>query len=68
VSSGFALACRVALREVAGALAIVASLVCFAALHAGAPFGYADWLGMFALAALGNLIGGLTLVTVLRLL
>jgi formate/nitrite transporter FocA (FNT family) len=48
--------------------AIVASLVCFAALHAGAPFGYADWLGMFTLAALGNLIGGLTLVTVLRLL
>jgi formate/nitrite transporter FocA (FNT family) len=48
--------------------AIVASLVCFAALHAGAPFSYADWLGMFALAAVGNLIGGLTLVTVLRLL
>ncbi|MDQ4105102.1 MAG: formate/nitrite transporter family protein [Actinomycetota bacterium] len=48
--------------------AIVASLVCFAALRAGAPFGYADWLGLFALAALGNLIGGLTLVTLLRLL
>ena len=48
--------------------AIVASLVCFAALHADAPFGYADWLGLFALAALGNLIGGLTLVTLLRLL
>ncbi|HEX2299535.1 MAG TPA: formate/nitrite transporter family protein, partial [Pseudonocardiaceae bacterium] len=48
--------------------AIVASLLCFAALHAGAPFGYGDWMGMFAFAALGNLIGGLTLVTVLRLL
>lgn len=48
--------------------AIVASLLCFAALHVGAPFGYADWLGLFAFAALGNLIGGLGLVTVLRLL
>lgn len=48
--------------------AIVASLVCFAGLHAGAPFGYADWLGLFAFAALGNMIGGLGLVTVLRLL
>ncbi|MGH3942197.1 MAG: formate/nitrite transporter family protein [Pseudonocardiaceae bacterium] len=47
---------------------IVASLLCFAALQAGAPFGYADWLGMFVLAVLGNLIGGLGLVTVLRLL
>ncbi len=48
--------------------AIVASLLCFAALHVGAPFGYADWLGLLALAALGNMIGGLGLVTVLRLL
>ena len=48
--------------------AIVASLVCFAALEAGAPFGYADWLGLFAFAALGNLVGGLGLVTLLRLL
>ncbi|MGH3886704.1 MAG: hypothetical protein ACRDSZ_09060 [Pseudonocardiaceae bacterium] len=44
----------------------LASVLC--ALHAGAPFGYADWLGLFALAALGNLIGGLGLVTLLRLL
>jgi formate/nitrite transporter FocA (FNT family) len=48
--------------------AIVASLLCFAGLHAGGPFGYADWLGLFAFAALGNMIGGLGLVTVLRLL
>ncbi|MDQ4020935.1 MAG: hypothetical protein M3257_04750 [Actinomycetota bacterium] len=48
--------------------AIVASLICFAALQAGAPFGYADWLGLFAFAALGNMIGGLGLVTLLRLL
>ncbi|HEV2071722.1 MAG TPA: formate/nitrite transporter family protein [Acidimicrobiales bacterium] len=47
--------------------AIVISLEMFAALHAGAPFGYADWLGMLGWAALGNMIGGLTLVTVFRL-
>jgi formate-nitrite transporter family protein len=48
--------------------AIVASLVCFAALQAGAPFGYLDWLGLAAFAALGNMLGGLGLVTILRLL
>jgi len=48
--------------------AVVASLVCFAALHAGAPFGYLDWLALLGLAAVGNLAGGLGLVTVLRLL
>lgn len=48
--------------------AIVASLLVFAALHVGAPFGYVDWLRLFALACLGNLVGGLGLVTLLRLL
>ena len=48
--------------------AIVASLTCFAALVAGAPYGYADWAGMLALAIAGNVVGGLGLVTVLRLL
>ena len=48
--------------------AIVVSLLCFTALHAGASFGYAEWFGLFAFAALGNLIGGLVLVTVLSLL
>ncbi|MGI9119459.1 MAG: formate/nitrite transporter family protein [Acidimicrobiales bacterium] len=47
--------------------AIVVSLEMFAALHFGAPFGYADWLGMASWAALGNVVGGLALVTVLRL-
>ncbi|MBW3574025.1 MAG: formate/nitrite transporter family protein [Actinobacteria bacterium] len=47
--------------------AIVVSLEMFAALHVGAPFGYADWLGMASWAALGNLVGGIALVTVLRL-
>jgi formate/nitrite transporter FocA (FNT family) len=47
--------------------AIVVSLEMFAALHFGAPFGYADWLRMASWAALGNVIGGMALVTVLRL-
>jgi formate/nitrite transporter FocA (FNT family) len=48
--------------------AIVASLLTFAALHVGAPFGYVDWLKLFVLASLGNMVGGLGLVTLLRLL
>jgi formate-nitrite transporter family protein len=48
--------------------AIVVSLLCFAALQAGASFGYADWLGLLALATAGNLVGGIGIVTALRLL
>ncbi|MBW3555465.1 MAG: formate/nitrite transporter family protein [Actinobacteria bacterium] len=47
--------------------AIVVSLIMFAALQAGAPFGYLDWLGVLAWSTLGNLVGGLALVTVMRL-
>jgi formate-nitrite transporter family protein len=47
--------------------AIVVSLLVFAALHAGAPFGYLDWLHTLGLAIAGNMFGGLGLVTVLRL-
>jgi formate/nitrite transporter FocA (FNT family) len=47
--------------------AIVASLVMFAALHTGhAPFGYLDWLQSALWAAFGNVIGGVLLVTLLR--
>ena len=46
---------------------IVVSLEMFAALISGAPFGYLDWLGMLAWVALGNLLGGIGFVTVLRL-
>jgi formate/nitrite transporter FocA (FNT family) len=47
---------------------VVNSLLIFSALHTGrAPFGYLDWLATAALAAAGNLIGGLLLVTLLRL-
>ncbi len=47
---------------------IVNSLLMFSALHTGhAPFGYAQWAQTAAWAALGNVIGGVGLVTVLRL-
>lgn len=47
--------------------AIVVSIEMFTALHAGAPFGYADWAGFLGWAVLGNMLGGLGLVTVLRM-
>jgi formate/nitrite transporter FocA (FNT family) len=47
---------------------ILDSLVIFAALNAGAPFGYADWLAWFWYTALLNMAGGLLVVTFLRLL
>jgi len=48
--------------------AVVNSLLIFSALHTGrAPFGYLDWFLTAGLAAVGNLIGGLLLVTLLRL-
>lgn len=48
---------------------IVASVAMFGALHAGrAPFGYLTWLERALWAALGNVVGGVGLVTILRLL
>lgn len=47
--------------------AVVVSLAMFAALQVGAPFGYLDWLGVLAWASLGNMVGGIGLVTILRL-
>jgi formate/nitrite transporter FocA (FNT family) len=49
--------------------AIVNSLLMFAALHTGdAPFGYLDWAQTAGFAAVGNVVGGVGLVTVLRAL
>lgn len=48
--------------------AVVSSFEVFSALHAGAPFGYLDWLGAESWTALGNMVGGLLLVTTLRLI
>jgi formate/nitrite transporter FocA (FNT family) len=48
---------------------ILDSLLIFGALSTGAaPFGYLDWLGWFAYTLVGNVVGGLVLVTLLRLL
>jgi formate/nitrite transporter FocA (FNT family) len=47
--------------------AIVVSLEMFGALHAGAHFGYLDWLATLGLACVGNIAGGIGLVTLLRL-
>lgn len=47
---------------------VLDSLLIFGALITGkAPFGYLDWLGWFSYTAVGNLVGGLLLVTLLRL-
>ncbi len=68
---------RVVAAEMAGFLlgagrlnhTVVASLAMFAALHVGhAGFGYGRWVLAAGWAALGNLVGGIGLVTCLRLL
>jgi formate/nitrite transporter FocA (FNT family) len=69
VPAKLAAAIAAAFLLVAGTLnnAIVVSLLSFAALHAGAPFGYTRWLAVAGLATAGNMLGGLGLVTMLRL-
>jgi formate-nitrite transporter family protein len=69
VPAKLAAAVSAAFLLVAGTLnhAIVVSLLMFAALHAGAPFGYLHWLSAVAVAAVGNIVGGVGLVTTLRL-
>ena len=48
---------------------ILDSLLIFGALATGsAPFGYLDWLAWFGYTVVGNVVGGLGLVTLLRLL
>ncbi|RBY79542.1 formate/nitrite transporter family protein [Geodermatophilus sp. TF02-6] len=46
---------------------VLDSLVLFGALHAGAPYGYGDWLAWFWYTTLFNVVGGLLVVTSLRL-
>jgi len=49
--------------------AIVNSLLIFSGLHTHhAPYGYLDWAQTAGWAALGNMIGGVALVTLLRML
>ena len=47
---------------------ILDSLLIFGALHTGeTPFGYLDWARWFSWTLVGNMLGGLLLVTLLRL-
>jgi formate/nitrite transporter FocA (FNT family) len=46
---------------------VLDSILMFAALIAGAPFGYLDWLGALGFSVLGNIVGGVGLVAFLRL-
>jgi len=48
---------------------VLDSILMFAGLlSGGAPYGYTDWLGALGWSVFGNLVGGLGLVTALRLL
>jgi formate/nitrite transporter FocA (FNT family) len=46
---------------------VLDSILMFAALIAGAPFGFLDWLGALVFSILGNVVGGVGLVAFLRL-
>lgn len=46
---------------------VLDSLMIFGAIHAGAPFGYVQWLSWFWYTVLFNVAGGVLLVAVLRL-
>ncbi|GAA1497877.1 formate/nitrite transporter family protein [Paeniglutamicibacter kerguelensis] len=46
---------------------VLDSLFIFGAIHAGVPIDYMDWLGWFGYTLLFNMVGGLLLVTALRL-
>ncbi len=46
---------------------ILDSLLIFAAIHSGADIDYGQWLGWFGYTLLFNMLGGLLLVTLLRL-
>jgi formate/nitrite transporter FocA (FNT family) len=61
-------ACAFVLAGLQMSHSILESLLIFCALHTHATsFGYVDWLGWFGWTVLGNAIGGIGLVTMLRL-
>ncbi len=61
VAGGFLLAGLVLFHS------ILDSLIIFGAIHAGGPLGYGDWLAWFWYTTLLNVVGGLGVVTLLRL-
>ncbi|MFP5315548.1 MAG: formate/nitrite transporter family protein [Actinomycetes bacterium] len=46
---------------------ILDSLLIFGAIQSGAPISYSDWLGWFGYTVVFNILGGILLVTALRL-
>jgi formate/nitrite transporter FocA (FNT family) len=63
-----AVACAFVLAGLPLFHSILDSLVIFSALHTGhSPFGYLDWLRWLGWAVLWNMVGGIGLVTLLRL-
>ncbi len=46
---------------------VLDSLLIFAAIHSGTGIGYGQWLGWFGYTLLFNVVGGIALVTLLRL-
>jgi formate-nitrite transporter family protein len=61
VAGGFLLAGLVLFHS------ILDSLIIFGAIHAGGPLDYGDWLAWFWYTTLLNVVGGLVVVTFLRL-
>ena len=61
VAGGFLLAGLVLFHS------ILDSLIIFGAIHAGAPYGYGEWLAWFWYTTLFNVVGGLVVETFLRL-
>ncbi|MBW3581636.1 MAG: formate/nitrite transporter family protein [Euryarchaeota archaeon] len=47
---------------------IITSLIMFWGIHAGGPLDYLDWLRIGGIALVSNIIGGIVLVTALRLM
>jgi formate/nitrite transporter FocA (FNT family) len=63
-----AVACAFLLAGLGMFHSILDSLLVFGAIHTGeASFGYLDWLRWFSYTVVGNMLGGLGLVTLLRL-
>src|SRR3712207_5878987 len=62
-----ALACGFLLARLVLFHSILDSLILSGAIHAGAPYGCADWLAWFWWTTLLNVVGGLVVVTFLRL-
>lgn len=46
---------------------VLDTLFIFGGIHAGGPYGYGDWIVFFGWTVLGNMVGGIGVTTMLRL-